>query len=666
MRTLFRLLILVVGIGIAWLPLLSHSATAQGNLVLRVDEVKSDAFPQVQVTVAVVDAFGIPIPDLDLSNFQVVEGNQQVPLTNVAPIRNPDQPISMLLAIDISGSMAGEPLEQAKQSAIQFLEGLGPNDWAAVVAFGNAVDLTVLDPAKEMDFTTDKEALKTLIGGLTTQAGQVTTPLYDALFKAVRLAAARPVGNRVVVIFTDGREGDASGRQVSVLSREAPIAEATRNKVAVFTVGLGRNADVGYMQEVALRTGGEFLLAPSADQLQAIYQSIADRLRLQYQLTFQSNVKTDGQFHALTVKAVTPQGEVSNQTQFQATCPPGKPGLRLYYLKPSEVAGGAPVPEPLSDGLEVSDVLTIAPEIISCNRIASVEYLVNDQVWFTTQVPPYHFAWDYRADRIDQPTNYVIKVRVTDENGNTGEKQVTVTAIPVATRAQEPSPASPPPAPELQWWIVMLGLILLLLLIGLIYALIRRRKLEEMHEQAVGAGMSPTVADVPVFMPPPAGGEAGPTVPEMPSLTAQPVAEEVETGVWGPTKPEMPLKPGAVSTSFGPSAPSPSKTVVLDLKSPALAWLVVEKGDRPGHLYKLSDGDTTIGRLGTCDIVLDDAAVSRQHAKVRKEGEDFVIYDLAATNPVLVNQQPITRHVLKEGDRVELGNTVLVFKKIAS
>lgn len=213
----------------------------------------------------------------------------------------------------------------------------------------------------------------------------------------------------------------------------------------------------------------------------------------------------------------------------------------------------------------------------------------------------------------------------------------------------------------------MLGLILLFLLVGLIYALVRRRKLEEMSEQVVGAGMSPTVADVPVaFAQTPAVGEAGPTVPEMPSLTAQPVSEEVETGVWGPARPEIPLKPGAVSTSFGPSAPSPSKTVVLDLKSPALAWLVVEKGDRPGHLYRLSDADTTIGRLGTCDIVLDDATVSRQHAKVRKEGEDFVIYDLAATNPVLVNQQPITRHVLKEGDRVELGNTVLVFKKIAS
>ena len=56
--------------------------------------------------------------------------------------------------------------------------------------------------------------------------------------------------------------------------------------------------------------------------------------------------------------------------------------------------------------------------------------------------------------------------------------------------------------------------------------------------------------------------------------------------------------------------------------------------------------------------------MSRQHAKVRQEGEDFYVYDLAATNPVLVNQQTVTRHRLVEGDRIELGNTALVFKRV--
>lgn len=94
-----------------------------------------------------------------------------------------------------------------------------------------------------------------------------------------------------------------------------------------------------------------------------------------------------------------------------------------------------------------------------------------------------------------------------------------------------------------------------------------------------------------------------------------------------------------------------------------LAWLVVEKGVREGHEYHLHEGETSIGRAGTNDIIIDDAHVSRQQAKVRLEGEKFYIYDLAATNPTRVNGEVITRQRLLDGDHVEVGKTRLVFKQ---
>ena len=58
------------------------------------------------------------------------------------------------------------------------------------------------------------------------------------------------------------------------------------------------------------------------------------------------------------------------------------------------------------------------------------------------------------------------------------------------------------------------------------------------------------------------------------------------------------------------------------------------------------------------------AAVDIPAYPVRVEGDDFYLYDLAATNPTQVNGQPITKHKLENGDRVLVGNTELVFKRV--
>lgn len=634
---------LALCVGLAALPALP--AAAQGDVSLRFNEINSDNFPEMQAVVTVVDPNGIPVSGLDATAFQAAEEGQQIPLSSVEQFTNPAVPIAVLLVIDASGSMAGQPLEQAKQSAIQFLDGLGPDDQAAVIAFGDKVDLNALDPAKEADFTADKESLKALVSSLTTQAGQVTTPLYDAVFKSVRLAANHPAGNRVVIIFTDGREGDAQGQKVSTLSREAPIAEANQTNIPIFTIGLGRNADTDYMQEVALRTGGEFATAPAADQLQAIYQSIADKLRQQYRLVFQSKVKADGQNHKLAVKAITPRGEVTNETEFKAVCPPGKPGLRLFYLKTSEVVGNPPDVVPLPDGLEVSETLTVEPDIASCRKITQVDYYIDDQLRTTVQTAPYHFIWNTRDEKVAQPTNFKLTVKAIDDSANVGEKSAVLSVVP---------PTGPDETP---WWLIaLIGLAMLMVLALLIYALVRRRQLRAQPEPVYATPMTPVY---------PAGYGEGSTVPEMPSFPPPSAAQVTTAGAFSSTAPELPAMGQGPLPSFEPAPPPSSKTVVLDTKAPTMAWLVMEKGDRQGQTFRLQAGDTMIGRLGTCDIALNDPAVSRQHAKVRQEGEDFYIYDLAATNPVLVNKQPVTRHRLVEGDRIELGNTVLVFKRVS-
>jgi Protein of unknown function (DUF3662)/FHA domain len=70
-----------------------------------------------------------------------------------------------------------------------------------------------------------------------------------------------------------------------------------------------------------------------------------------------------------------------------------------------------------------------------------------------------------------------------------------------------------------------------------------------------------------------------------------------------------------------------------------------------------------LGRSRDCDIVLDDAGVSRRHAEIRPTEYDWVLADLGSTNGVRVNGRALRgQHALQLGDRIELGNTELVFE----
>jgi len=87
--------------------------------------------------------------------------------------------------------------------------------------------------------------------------------------------------------------------------------------------------------------------------------------------------------------------------------------------------------------------------------------------------------------------------------------------------------------------------------------------------------------------------------------------------------------------------------------------VVVGSKRRP---YPLSKDVLTIGRLDACDIVLSDVGVSRQHAEVRREGDEWVVVDLGSTNGTIVNGKPVRRHRLAQGDRIEVGETTIEFR----
>ncbi len=88
------------------------------------------------------------------------------------------------------------------------------------------------------------------------------------------------------------------------------------------------------------------------------------------------------------------------------------------------------------------------------------------------------------------------------------------------------------------------------------------------------------------------------------------------------------------------------------------ACLVVVGGNRSvGRIFRLVDGEMTIGRAVACDIVLEEEGVSRHHATVRVDGTgDVVIMDVGSANGLIHAGARVKKQLLRDGDRIEIGD----------
>ncbi len=92
--------------------------------------------------------------------------------------------------------------------------------------------------------------------------------------------------------------------------------------------------------------------------------------------------------------------------------------------------------------------------------------------------------------------------------------------------------------------------------------------------------------------------------------------------------------------------------------------LVVRQGPNPGQIYELKKAEVAIGRDITNDIVINDAEVSRKHARLILEGGRYTMEDLNSTNGTYIDgQRLIGPHLMASGETVMFGDNVgMVFE----
>ena len=275
----------------------------------------------VHAVATVRDRSGKLVGALGKEDFEVYDNGVRQDLAVFE--RQTDQPVSIVLMIDTSGS-TGKDLKYETDSASRFLRALlsGDSGRDAVALYGVNADVTEL-----RGFTHDYTSLEARFRYL---APEGATALYDAVLLGSRALEPRQ-GRKVIVIVTDG--DDTYSKTTSQHALEAAqLADATIYPVVVVPITNDAGRNVGgehVLTFMAEGTGGRTFLPTLGAELDKAFAEIVTELRTQYMLGFYPHGAPPGKdrFHTLEVRVKQPELRVS---------------ARNGYYGEGEAGGGAP------------------------------------------------------------------------------------------------------------------------------------------------------------------------------------------------------------------------------------------------------------------------------------------------------------------------------------
>ncbi|MFE3323992.1 FhaA domain-containing protein [Streptomyces sp. NPDC059176] len=122
--------------------------------------------------------------------------------------------------------------------------------------------------------------------------------------------------------------------------------------------------------------------------------------------------------------------------------------------------------------------------------------------------------------------------------------------------------------------------------------------------------------------------------------------------------PPMPSAPPPGAGRTGPSAPAGRPTAPGGMSGTQVRrWIEIN-----GTRHQISRATMVLGRSTDADVRIDDPGVSRRHCEIRT-GTPSTIQDLGSTNGIVVDGQHTTRATLRDGSRIVVGSTTIVYRQ---
>jgi Ca-activated chloride channel family protein len=264
----------------------------------------------VHVLATVKDNYGKLIGGLNKEDFLVYDNG--VPQEVRVFARQTEQPLSITLLVDISGSTAKD-LKYEIDSVQRFLHALfregNPDDSVSLYSFNWQVTLNT-------GFTRNLPMLTREMKGFKAEAG---TALYDAIWESTKPLRHRD-GRHVVVVVTDGGDTVSAMKYHDAL-RALHIADSVFYAILVMPItnDVGRNiGGENALTTLAQGTGGQVFSPSLGRAMDQAFDDILRDLRTQYSLSYypKNTPLSKDPFHRLEVKTKTPDLRVISRNGY--------------------------------------------------------------------------------------------------------------------------------------------------------------------------------------------------------------------------------------------------------------------------------------------------------------------------------------------------------------
>jgi len=286
--------------GFLLLNLTSLHLAQQENDIISVDS------SLVLLNAAILDASGKHVSGLQQKHFKILENGAP---QEISFFSSEETPFAAVLLLDTSGSME-ERVSMARSAAIRFLDGLRPDDSAAIYRFDSKVSLV-------QEFSGSRDIIEKIFD----LKADGMTALNDAIVKAANDLSKRPEKRRAVVVLSDGEDTISrhSASKALKAALDADVAIYTIDMATVNTSGKQRMQNQVVLRNFAEKTGGRFVSTPGGVAMRDAFKNIVDELGVQYTLGYQpSNLKKDGKWRAIELLVSRPSLTIRTRKGYTA------------------------------------------------------------------------------------------------------------------------------------------------------------------------------------------------------------------------------------------------------------------------------------------------------------------------------------------------------------
>jgi Ca-activated chloride channel homolog len=265
----------------------------------------------VEIPVTVTDSNNRLITGLTKDDFEVFEDGDQQPVTQFSDKRTP---VSVGVLLDISDSMRGEPIVDARGALDRFMaELLDPGDEAFVGAFNHLPRILVpwtVPPSR-------------LTGKLANERPAGGTAIYDAIVASTPMFQRRQRTRAAMIVISDGAD-TASDHSLPETRETLRRSDAFVYAIAIDSATERRvstRVNPEALREITGPSGGYTEVVRSAEDLGPATQRIAEELNKQYTLGYATTRPQDGSWRTLRVRVKNHEYMARSRRGYFATPP---------------------------------------------------------------------------------------------------------------------------------------------------------------------------------------------------------------------------------------------------------------------------------------------------------------------------------------------------------